>query len=248
VKKTSIIIFLVILNLLFTTEIFAMSSAIYKIGTDSVNTGGTENSTDGSTTLSDTIGEFVIGPSTSTSYSISAGYRTMQSSYISITAAGGVGIPNIGGLGGEESLASSSWVVKTDNFAGYELYVRASTSPALQSSNGAYFSDYVPAGSAPDYQFVVAPTSSAFGFSPEGFDTPQRFLNDGVNCDTGSFNTEDRCWDGFSTSNKTVSHRTTSNHPAGTETTLNYEVGIGINKIQDSGAYSANIIVTAVTL
>lgn len=248
--KKNLFIFLIIF-LFFSTaiEVFAMSSLRYMIDTDSINFGGTDDSASGQKLLSDVMGEVGTGYSSSSRYSISTGYRMLQSSYISISSASDLIMPNMSGLIAGESNSSKSWIVKTDNFAGYEMLVRSLTSPALKSASGAYFSDYVSlSSSTADYNFSVASTNSTFAFSPEGQDTSQKYLDNGSICGIGNYDTVDKCWDGFSTSEKTISHRASSNHPDGSVTTIKYKTAIGSDKIQDSGTYTSTITVTAVVL
>ena len=227
----------------------SMFSTNYIMEVDSINFGGTENSLAGDFMLSDTMGEVSTGVSSSTSYAISAGYRTLTGSYISISAGDDVVIPTMTGLTPGESDSAESWLVKTDNPAGYELLIKSLTSPAMMSVEGSSFSDYTTSASGtPDYIFSVAPTDSVFAFSPEGEDISQTYLDDGVDCGTGNYDTADRCWDGFLTTEKVIAYRTTSNHPDGTITNVKYKTAIGSNKIQDAGTYSSTIQVTAVTL
>ena len=249
-KKYFYILSVIIFTFSMGVEVFAMSSASYKIDVDSINFGGTEGSTDGQTFLSDTFGEVGTGYSSSSNYAVSAGYRMLQSSYISISAAPDVNMPNMSGYVAGQSDSSESWLVKTDNAAGYEMLVKALTSPALKSAEGASFSDYISAASGtPDYMFSVAPASSTFAFSPEGLDISQKYLDNGSNtCGIGSTDTADRCWDGFSTTDKVVAYRSSSNHPDGTITTIKYKTAIGSSKLQDSGVYTSTIVVTAVAL
>ena len=228
-----------------------MSSDNYQIKTDSINFGGSENSIYGDLVLSDTLGEIGTGNSSSSNYGISAGYRNLQSSYISISSAPNITMPPMSGMIAGESNSSESWLVVTDNAAGYQMTARAMTSPALQSPTGGSFSDYVPSNpNVPDYIFSIGAASSTFAFSPEGIDISQKYLDNGLGsaCGTGNTDTQDRCWDGFSTSDKVVSYRTSSNHPNGTITTLKYKTAIGANKIQESGTYTSTIVVTAVAL
>lgn len=230
-------------------ETFAMSSVKYKIDNDSVNFGGTENSLSTKYSLSDTFGEIGTGFSSSSNYSVYAGYRTLQGSYISISTEQDVNMPNLSGLVADQSNASGTWLVKTDNSAGYGLSVKTLTSPALKSPEGASFSDYSPVVSnTPDYTFTVSPTESNFAFSPEGQDISLKYLDDGSTCGTGSLDTQDKCWDGFSTSEKVISSKTSSNHPNGSTTTMKFRAAIGTNKIQDAGSYTTTIIITAITL
>ncbi len=246
-----ICVFFAYMNLAHIPAVFAanMNSVNYSIDTDSVNFGGTENSSSVDYIVSDTLGELGTGFASSTNYGLYAGYRILQSSYISISASPDVVMTEITGLGGEESNGNASWTVITDNIAGYEMYIRSETEPALMdAATGAYFGDYTPSGAEPDYFFTVAADESAFGFSVEGNDIADRFKDDGENCNGELYDTQDRCWDGLSTSEKTIARRESSNHPHGTVTTVKYQVAIGAAKIQDSGAYASNISVTAITL
>lgn len=228
-----------------------MFSVNYIMDNDSINFGGMDYSVSesGRYVLLDTIGEIGTGNSSSISYSISAGYRSFSSSYISISAANDVSLPSMSGLISGESNSQESWLVKTDNSAGYEILVKASTSPALKTIDGSYFNDYAPSVSnTPDYMFSVGSTDSTFAFSPEGQDISQKYLDDGFVCGAGNYDTQDRCWDGFSTTGKVIAYRSSSNHPDGTVTNIKYKTAIGSNKIQDAGNYTSVIIVTAVAL
>ncbi len=253
VMKKIIFILLLVLFFIFSIgiEVFAMSSDKYKMDDDSINFGGTENSSDGLFLLSDSLGEVGTGISSSSQYSLSAGYRmVLQSSYISISAASDFSMPALSGIMAGQSNSSSSWTVKTDNLAGYEIMIKSSTTPAMKTLGSAYFSDYSPssASGTPDYAFDVAATGSVFSFSPEGQDISQTYSDNGDDCGIGSDDTEDKCWDGFSITDKVIAYRTSSNHPDGIVTTVKYRSAIGDNKIQDSGTYTATITVTAVAL
>jgi hypothetical protein len=224
-----------------------MGSTNYKIQTDTVNPGGnTSASTNYS--LGDTLGEVGTGRSNSTTYAMNAGFWQMQEGYISISVESDQAMGAINGLSGGVSTASSVWTVITDNTAGYTMSVKAATSPALKSAQDAFFSDYVPSGVVPDYSFTVPSNESRFGFSPEGTDILDLFKDNGSVCGTGALDTADKCWKGFTTTDQEVSQRASSNHPAGTNTTLKYRAEIGTSKLQDSGAYSAEITVTALML
>jgi hypothetical protein len=226
-----------------------MDSTNYSIQFDSVNIGG-NRSTSSSYTIEDTVGEVATGNSTSTNYQVKAGYQQMNESSISIEVVNSVGLSNISGLSGGSSQGETTWKVTTDNPAGYSMSIKSTTTPAMRSTAGASVADYAPAASStPDYTFTITPTTSAFGFSPEGVDVYSRFKDNGSVCNTGSLNTTDKCWDGLSTTNKMIAERTTSNHSiGGSTTTVKFRVEIGADKIQDSGNYSADVTVTAVTL
>jgi hypothetical protein len=56
------------------------------------------------------------------------------------------------------------------------------------------------------------------------------------------------CWDGLSTSAKTIADRTSNNTPAGTQTTLYFRAASGSNHIQVSGVYVATTTLTVMPL
>ncbi len=223
-----------------------MQSSSYRIQTDSLNIGGGYSSSTNYQQQS-TIGEVGSGTSSSASYNLSAGYQAMQSTYLAITDSANITLPPIGGVSGGNSTGQSTWTVTTDDVAGYQLTVIATTTPALKSASSS-IADYVPAGGNPDYIFTYASNVSTFGFSPEGGDIIQRYKDNGSSCNTGSGNTVDRCWDGLSTTPILIAQSSAANHPSGTNTTIKYQVGIGASKIQDSGTYQANVVVTATAL
>lgn len=227
--------------------LLAMSSTNYGINSDSINSGGLDVSTSENYDLKDTVGEVATGESTSETYKIRAGYRQLQEIYISISSESDEALSSVSGLSGGTGVGSSTWTVITDNPAGYEMNIRSTTSPALQS--GPYsFDDYSPSGVDPDYNFTISTTESAFGFSPEGQDIVQRFKDNGSVCNAGSSDGSMKCWDGFSTTTQTISRSYSPNQPSGTATTIQYSAGIGSSKIQENGDYSTEIIVTAIAL
>lgn len=223
-----------------------MQSTGYKIQSDSINFGG-GLSTSTNYKTEDTLGEIATGNSSSTNYLLKAGYQQMTGSYISITDASDTSLPNVGGISGGSSSGSLGWTVTTDNAAGYSLSIAAATSPALKSPL-ASFADYTPGGADPDYSFSIVSTASAFGFSPEGTDILAKYKDNGSACNTGSSDTADKCWDGFSTVEKMISQRASGNHPSGTLTTVKLRAEVGADHIQENGAYTTTLSVTAVTL
>jgi hypothetical protein len=97
--------------------------------------------------------------------------------------------PSIAGLSGGTGNGSVVWNVKTDNAAGYQMNVHATTNPALKS--GIYsFADYTPAtAGTPDFTWSINATDSEFGYTVEGNSTAGKFLDNGSACNTGSGNT-----------------------------------------------------------
>jgi len=223
-----------------------MESSNYQIQRDSINSGGIDVSTSSNYAIRDTVGEQATGRSTSTNYTVRAGYRQMAESSIAVSAPASVTLPSLGGVVGGTSETIADLTVTTDSPGGYELKVRATTSPALASSEDS-FADYA-AGSNPDYSFQIASSESSFGYTPEGADVADGFLDDGTSCGTGSQDSQSACWRGFATTDRVIAESTDNNQPSGTETTLRLRAESGEDNIQTSGQYDATIVVTGVAL
>lgn len=242
-KRFRKIFFIILLIITFTHSTLAQvaSSTNYRLQADSLNfSGGLSNSTNYN--LENTLGELATGPSTSTNYGVSAGYQQMISSSISITAPSDVSLNGITGTGA--SSGTVAWTVTTDNSAGYTLSIKAGSNPALTSGSES-FSNYSPSGANPDYNWSVGASASAFGFSIEGADTASRYLDNSSGCGVGASNASDQCWDGFSTSDRTIAQSSGGNAPNGIATTVKLKAEIGSSKTQPAGNYSATLTVTA---
>lgn len=249
--KTKILFFIVFFSILFLLPFGVllaqvMQSTTYKITTDSINAGG-GSSTSTTYTLGDTLGEVGTGDSNSTTYYMHAGFWQMQGSFISISSPADLALTHIGGIAGEATEGTMSWLVTTDNNAGYTMTIETATTPALKSILDS-FADYTPAGANPDYNFSILSTTSAFGFSPEGADVNTRYKDNGSVCNNGTGETTSKCWDGLSTTPKTIAGSTSSNHPSGSTVTARFRAESGSSHIQTSGSYSASIVVTALVL
>jgi len=226
-----------------------MSSSNYQIESDSVNFGGGYSSST-NYQLESTAGEIATGNSSSTNYELGAGFQQMQDSYIALSAGGDVALsPSIPGVSGGFANGSTTVTVTTSSLAGYELTIEAENNPAMQSGANS-IDDYVPAGAPPDYDFTIGAADAYFGYSPEGVDVVQRFLDDGgSNCnELAGSDTADKCWDGLSTSPATIASGSGSNHPTGTVTDVKFRVGIGGSVIQAVGTYVATTTITAISL
>jgi hypothetical protein len=223
-----------------------MHSGSYKIQSDSINAGGsTAESTNYS--LEDTAGEVGSGESQSGSYGLHAGYWQMQETYLAISTPTDLSLGSLSGITGVGSEGTADWTVTTDSPAGYEMTIQSATSPALISPLDS-FADYLPHSAVPDYDFLIGPSQSAFGFSPEGPDVVARFKDNGTVCGSGTLETTGKCWDGLSTAPQTIVSRTSGNHPLGSTTTVRFRAENGVNHIQTSGNYSADITVTVTAL
>lgn len=231
-----------------------MSSSSYKIQSDSLNFGGSQGNS-ASYKVEDTLGEIATGDSSSASYNLHAGYQQMHESYIAFDdlAPDVTMTPALGGLTGGTSNGSTAVTVVTDNAAGYVLYIKASSSPAMQGNTTAdSIADYEPVvPSFPDYDFdITHPSQARFGFSPEGVDTATEFLDDGATCNQifGGSDTADKCWDGLSTSDKTIARRYSPNHPSGSSMEIKFRVAVGSSSFKLEDTYTATTTVTAIAL
>lgn len=232
-----------------------MQSSNYIIEKDSINFSGTDESESASYKLSDTAGEVGTGEGQCSGGSCNyllGGYRQQEdavASTISISPAADVTLsPSIGGLAGGVGNGSTAWTVTTDNAAGYQMSIKASTTPALKT--GSYsFADYVPGSSNPDYNWSVASSASEFGYSVEGAHTVGKFLDNGAGvCSSGGGNVSDKCWLGFSMSDESIATSALPNSPAGTATTVKFRAEAGSQRMQQNGVYVATVVVTAVSL
>ncbi len=230
---------------------FVRGSDNYRIQSDSINSGGTDESFSDSYKAWDTVGEVGTGDSASDSYKINAGYRQMESNYISMTVGSSSMrmLPSLSGLAGGTANASGTWIVATDAIAGYSLRIRATSTPALQSPLAA-FADYSPAvDGTPDYDWNIESANSEFGFSPYNpLSQAAKYKNNGSNaCNSGNYVTAGKCWNKFTTSDETVTYKTSRTDPAGEENRIDFRAEINTSGgMQEAGEYMATIVVTAV--
>lgn len=235
-------------SLLHSAGAQVMSSTNYKIQSDSVNAGG-GRSTSTNYGLESTVGEVATGDSASTNYQLRAGYQQMQEVYLSMTAAADVVMSqSIGGISGGIATGSTAVLIVTDSPSGYQLTLRASSSPAMRSAQNNTIADYVPAGGVPDFAFINTATSAQLAFSPEGTNLATRYKDNGSVCGVGAGDVTQRCWDGLSTTDRILVTATAANHPSGATTTVRFQVGIGGSIVVPSGLYTATTTLTALPL
>lgn len=223
-----------------------MSSGSFQVESDSINFGG-GRSTSSSYVQESTFGEVGTGNSSSTNYSLRAGYQQMLESYISLSVVADVVLSPSLGLAGGTSNGSTTLTIITDNRAGYSASLSAVNAPAMQASVGT-IANYVASSTVPDYTFFTNISEAHFGFSPEGVDIASRWRDDGADCGVGILDTPNACWDMVSTTPVEILRRTTANHPNGATSTLRFRVGIGANAAVTAGSYTATSTVTALTL
>ena len=229
---------------------YISSSTNYRILSDSINVGGLDNSTSTNYKLKDTIGEIATDYSTSTTYSMYAGYRQMEESYVSISISSSVAMsPNVSGITGGIATGAATTTVQTDSSTGYNLKIKASTEPAMKS--GSYsFADYTTTSVIPDFNWDIQTANSEFGFSPYNSNGGQadKYKNNGAQCNAGTNVTDTKCWDAFSVTDKEIVNRSGVTTGSGDDTKINFKAEVNSSGgAQPAGAYTATVVVTAVS-
>jgi hypothetical protein len=157
--------------------------------------------------------------------------------------------PTIAGMTGGTGNGTATWTVVTNNATGFNLALKASTSPALQT--GSYtFANYTRAGTVPDYNWSVAAADSEFGFTIEPAtvaDTVTAFLDSGAACGTGALNTASQCWDALLTTDTAAVNRTSITSSSGEAELVRFRAQSGASHFQAEGSYTATITATALT-
>ncbi|USN91850.1 MAG: hypothetical protein H6782_03170 [Candidatus Nomurabacteria bacterium] len=238
---------IVVLSVMGVSSAQVRTSTNFQLQSDSINVGGGFSSS-ASYNQESTVGEIATGQSDSSTYSLRAGYQQMQEVFISLATSGNVNLtPDLPGLTGGESNGSTTFTVTTDSPSGYQLTIKAENNPAMQSGVST-IADY-DAGAVTDFSFTTGATDAHLGFTPEGVDIVQAFKDDGGStCNVDTSDTTLACWDGLSTTARTIALGVGSNHPNGATTTVHFRVGIGGNAGVQSGMYTATSTVTALSL
>lgn len=223
------------------------TSPSYQLQSDSVNVGGGVASSP-SYQGDSTVGEIATGPSASDNFALGAGFQQMQVAFISLSVVDSVVLtPDLPGITGGTSTASTTVTVTTDSPGGYQLSIVASQDPAMQSPSDT-IEDYVPLGSEPDFSFLVTPAAARFGFSPSGPDRAARFASSGGVCGVGSADIPQTCWDGLGTTSQVIAVGSGGNQPTGTPTTIYFQVGIGSGAVVPPGSYVATTTLSVLAL
>lgn len=222
------------------------TSTNYQIQSDSINIGG-GLATSASYRQESTVGEIATGPSDSATYALRAGYQQMQEVYLSLAVTGDVTMsPSLPGITGGTANGSTTFTVVTDSPAGYQLTLQAENDPAMQT--GPYtIADYNE-GLDADFSFLTGSGEAHFGFTPEGVDIVQAFLDDTGTCGVGGIDSPLACWKGSSTTAQVIAEGSGSNHPVGATTTVQFRVGIGSGAGVMAGVYTATTTATALPL
>jgi len=144
------------------------------------------------------------------------------------------------------AVGTTTWNVKTNNVTGYNLTIKATSTPAMTSG----------ANSVANYQtgapntWAVTSGAAAFGFSVFGSDVATATWGTGSSC-SGAADVPSASlkYMGFTTTTSTpvLANRVTTTAFAGTDTTVCLAVEQNAFYIP-SGTYTATIIATAVTI
>ncbi len=261
----AILIVLAFMACLYTGQVdvvsaYVMGSDSYRIQQDSVNFGGTEDSTSASYKTRDTLGEIATGESSSASYNLHAGYRQMDEVSISISSPSDCVLsPSLGGIGGGISNCFAVWTITTDSPAGFTASLTA-TSTGTDGSGyvmkGNSINDYIAnytesAYNVPDYDWGGGSgfsSAAEFGYTATtttAVDLAAAFKNSAGACN-GAAMTNDQCWISASSTSRQLINRTS---PAIGGTSLSVHFRVQINNhavLQDT--YVATTTVTALTL
>lgn len=180
--------------------------------------------------------EPTVGRAITTNFVVSQ-QITSEISFVATTSATSM-VGSIAGLTGGYATGTNMTVVNTNNATGYSMTVAFPTTTsgrAMQASSTAYIDDYIPAGGAPtstDFAFTdpTTGTASRFGYTVRASTTGEvssYFRNDGSNCNTGSSETDNRCWARPSSTPVTIINSSAPN--AGSTTTIKFRVAVPSN-------------------
>lgn len=142
--------------------------------------------------------------------------------------------PQLAGITGGTSNGSTYVRVLTNNAAGYNMTLIASSSAGMVgNSQGGFIAPYIPSsGIIPDFTFAVGSNKSAFGYTVEASttaDLAQAFMDDGLACNNGSGDVVDKCWVNSSTTARSIINRTSETANSGATTTIKFRVMIDQN-------------------
>ena len=150
------------------------------------------------------------------------------------------------GITSDTSIGETSWIVKTNNFSGYKLDVKASTAPALANATDS-FADYSETVLGTPETWSVGSGDYEFGFSAYGDDVADGTWGTGVGCGTHTtISTNNLNYLGFKTTDKTIATRNSVTPNTGVQTNVCFAAEQK-DVYAPSGTYTATITATALT-
>jgi hypothetical protein len=180
--------------------------------------------------------------SEATTASDSVNISLTVTSGLSITSPADSSMSSALGFSQNTAVGTTTWNVKTNSSTGYTLAVRATSSPAMQSSTDT-INDYTTSTTT---TWSVT-NAAAFGYSVIGTDSPTAtWGNGGSSCSGSSANVIPTSlkYKGFTTSDVQTSTRSSTTTTSGVDTTICYAVEQN-NVYIPSGSYAATVIATA---
>ncbi len=167
---------------------------------------------------------------------------------ISITSPSDTSMSRSIGVAADTAVASTTWTVRTNNITGYNLTLKATSSPAMKNnaSSTVYVSDF---STTTPTTWSVPSASSSFGFSAYGTDVNTTTWGTGGDCQASAHTPSATLkYSAFTTSTSSVvATRAYTTPYAGIATVVCYAVGQNTYYIP-SGTYTATIVATAVTI
>lgn len=174
--------------------------------------------------------------------------------------------PNLG-ITANSSTGYSSWIVKTNNTAGYKLDVKSLTDPALKSGVTNNLADYTEtAGTCSNVAHTtkatcvgaeiwtptpetwsISSSTKEFGYSAYGPDVPVKWGTTAVNCGTAGSPNPLLKYVGFTTKDNTIATLGSVTPVSGVTTNICFQAQQN-SVYADSGTYTATITATASVL
>ena len=153
------------------------------------------------------------------------------------------------GITSDTSIGKTTWTVKTNNVAGYNLNVKASTEPAMaHTTTTDTFADYSETVLGTPETWSVGSGDYEFGFSAYGDDVADGTWGAGVDCGTDTtISTNNLNYLGFKTTDKTIATRNSVTPNTGVQTNVCFAAEQK-DVYAPSGTYTATITATALTL
>jgi len=221
-------------------------STTHQLSPDVIAAGGGEAALSSNYLLADTLGEPIIGPSTSDTYVLDAGYRQEESvsSEVSLSCALQAAIGSILFSGTADTTFLCT--VSTTNPTGYSLNWQV-LSGSGGTATGSLIDPlehtippYRPTTADVPETWSVAETASAWGgrLRSASTDTDAKWGTDST----------DEKWLNVGTGSTVVVSRDSATDPSGSTEQLSLRVEIGALKIQPSGTYQTTVTITASAL
>jgi hypothetical protein len=163
-------------------------------------------------------------------------------------------VGTIAGLTGGYATGTTVTSVNTNNATGYNMTLAFSSTTAMKlNGSSSTINNYTPtATTAPDFQWVdnTSGQASEFGYTVRASTTGEvdpSFMNNGSACNTGSSETNDRCWQNPSSTPETIINSTLPN--SSSTTTIKFKVAVPNNPSPalPTGFYVATGTLTATT-